>query len=295
MTTPANWIKTDPRGYIEQARRSNELSRSFRYATKLLKKWNRTWKSKTNFKDTEFKLKSFHIEVAIQHMIHDNPNLNILDCTEVFMKYIDTYLASPQFKDRAQTENTPTRYIDQYVSELTDDEKMIVKVAAGSGFILIQSLRSAGDEHKIIEWLTRLMSGEEFIQAYGYNIDSSAIQDRTFFAIDGNVRKKPGFTFGWLTKALPLQKGLTRGPSSRKIDFRVTKKPDGHYATYWKVRNTGAEAMAKGALRGEICKHSTLCTPETTQYKGTHYVTCYLVDEFAGKVLASDQITVKII
>ncbi|MCD6495604.1 hypothetical protein J7K60_06065 [Candidatus Bipolaricaulota bacterium] len=292
---PVDWIKTDPRGYIEQARRTNKLSGSFRRATKLLKKWKVAWRGKTNFKSTEFKLKSFHIEIAIQHLIHDNSKLSTLDATERFMADIDAYLAKPQFKDRAQTAGKPTRYIDQYVSDLDYDQKRVIRIAARSGVILIQQLRKADNEQDIEWWLNRFLSGEEFIQAYGHRLDSSAIHDDACFAIDGNVRNKPGFPFGWLTKSIPLRKGLTRGSSSRKIDFKVTKRPEGNYVTYWKVRNSGVQALKDDALRGEICKHSTLNTPETTRYKGDHYVSCYLVDESENRVVAYNSVTVKII
>ena len=54
------WIKTDPKGYREAAKQTNEKSLAFRLSTKLLKKWKRAWKSKKYFGTTEFKLKSFH-------------------------------------------------------------------------------------------------------------------------------------------------------------------------------------------------------------------------------------------
>ena len=58
--TSMKWIKTDPKGYREVAKQTNEKSLAFRLSTKLLKKWKRAWKNKKNFGTTKFKLKSFH-------------------------------------------------------------------------------------------------------------------------------------------------------------------------------------------------------------------------------------------
>jgi len=40
------WIKTDPKGYKEAAKQTNEKSLASRLSTKLLKKWKRAWKNK---------------------------------------------------------------------------------------------------------------------------------------------------------------------------------------------------------------------------------------------------------
>jgi hypothetical protein len=50
------------------------------------------------------------------------------------------------------------------------------------------------------------------------------------------------------------------------------------YEVYWKVRNHGAEAETKRALRGEITKDAGQRTKtESTLYAGQHYVECYVV------------------
>ena len=182
---PMNWIKTDPRGYAEQACRTNELCGSFRKATKLLKKWKVAWKGKSNFRETEFTLKSFHIEIAIQHLVRTDPGLSTLSATERFLANIDAYLAKPQFKDRAQTAGEPTRYIDQYVSDLDDEQRRMIRIAARSGVILIRRLREDKDEHQVEQWLHRLLSGEEFIEGYGFMVDPAATRDNSSFAVDG--------------------------------------------------------------------------------------------------------------
>jgi len=289
------WIKTDPKGYREIAKLTNEKSLAFRLSTKLLKKWKRAWKNKNNFGTTKFKLKSFHIELIVQQIVNQNSNIDILDTIEAILSNISYYLSEPHFKDRAQDDDKTIRYVDEYVKELSSYEKRMLIIAAKSGLKIIKEIRKIDDDGRIIELLYRFLSGEESIDAYGYKITDDTIRDKNKFKIDGNVRKKTGFHFGWLYDSIPLLKGLTRGIKSRKIDFKIRKQPEENFTVYWKVRNTGNEALKDNCLRGEINKDTTLRTPEVTAYKGDHFVTCYLVDEEYKIVFAMDTVKVRII
>jgi len=289
------WIKTDPKGYREAAKLTNEKSLAFRLSTKLLKKWKRSWKNKKNFGTTEFKLKSFHIELIVQQIVNQNSNIDILDTIEAILSNISYYLSEPHFKDRAQDDDKTIRYVDEYVKELSSYEKRMLIIAAKSGLKIIKEIKKIDDDGRIIELLYRFLSGEESIEAYGYKITDDTIRDKNKFKIDGNVRKKTGFPFGWLYDSIPLLKGLTRGTKSRRIDFKIRKQPEENFIVYWKVRNTGNEALKDNCLRGEINKDTTLRTPEVTAYKGDHFVTCYLVDEEYKIVFAMDTVKVRII
>ena len=50
------------------------------------------------------------------------------------------YLDVRQFQDRAQKENQPTRYIDQYITELSFDEKALILSASKSVLILLNQI-----------------------------------------------------------------------------------------------------------------------------------------------------------
>jgi hypothetical protein len=70
-----------------------------------------------------------------------------------------------------------------------------------------------------------------------------------------------------------------RVPKWRNLMFRLvdTNVPE-PFAVYWKVRNRGAEARAKGALRGQIyADQGRRRRSESTAYVGHHYVECYIV------------------
>jgi hypothetical protein len=60
---------------------------------------------------------------------------------------------------------------------------------------------------------------------------------------------------------------------------------------YWKVRNRGEEAIKRNKLRGEIIK-GTSRKVEETQFKGGHYVECYIIHN--GVCVARDRIDVPI-
>jgi hypothetical protein len=292
-----NWIKSDPKGYIELAKKTNEKSPIFRLSTKLLKKWKRTWTKKNNFKNIEFKLKSFHIEIMIQKIIEFNSNYDVVEVLKTLLSNMNYYLSKPHHVDRAQDEDTNLRYIDQYVNELSLEEKGMILIAANSGLQIINKIRriTCNDESRIIELLNRLISGEEFIESYGFKITDNTIKNKDIFKIDGYVREKTGFPHGWLTESIPLSKGITKGINERCIDFDIRRTPTEDGMQYWKVRNTGKEALEAECLRGEININTTLGTPEKTAYKGIHYVICYLVNSEDKTVYAIDKVAVKII
>lgn len=83
----------------------------------------------------------------------------------------------------------------------------------------------------------------------------------------------------------------TRGnfvEKGRKIRFSIKKNTvPTPYDLYWKVRNTGEEAMTSNAIRGQILRDDgSFSRTEDTLYRGRHYVECYVVKD--GVCVASD-------
>lgn len=75
-------------------------------------------------------------------------------------------------------------------------------------------------------------------------------------------------------------------PKGASLEFTPTFFPNGWEAgkIKWQITNTGAEAEARGQLRGDIEESNTALKNgkntgryETTQYAGTHYVQCFFV------------------
>lgn len=64
------------------------------------------------------------------------------------------------------------------------------------------------------------------------------------------------------------------------------------YDIYWKVRNVGDEAIRRNMIRGNIEKTNSKIKKESTNFKGPHYVECFLVKN--GVCVARDRIDVPI-
>lgn len=98
----------------------------------------------------------------------------------------------------------------------------------------------------------------------------------------GQIRRRNGF------RQFDLAANGNRVPKNRSLRFTATTNVSAPYELYWKVRNGGKEAADVQQLRGEITKDAgTNTKTETTLYKGTHYVECYVVKD--GKVVARDR------
>ena len=66
-----------------------------------------------------------------------------------------------------------------------------------------------------------------------------------------------------------------------------------NYGVYWKVRNRGQEAMRRDCIRGQIDRDKgQLKKVESTNFKGEHYVECYIV--YKNDCVAKDRISVPI-
>lgn len=64
------------------------------------------------------------------------------------------------------------------------------------------------------------------------------------------------------------------------------------YKIYWKVRNRGEIAERKDCIRGEIVETNKLLHQEHTEFKGNHYVECYIIKN--GICIARQRIDVPI-
>lgn len=74
----------------------------------------------------------------------------------------------------------------------------------------------------------------------------------------------------------------------KDIDNQITRKHD----IYWKVKNEVQVAKDRNCIRGQIEKYNTTKIHETTNFKGEHYVECYIVQN--DICVAMDRIDVPI-
>jgi hypothetical protein len=218
-------------------------------------------------------------------------------------------LTMPAVLDPGGTgDNFTDRYRDDWDYE--NFRKWIIYYASKAQSALDERDRAASIE------LWRALFGEDFhpdavVKASASDTYSARIprQGESFIheapfgfpvALDANVRvtvvgKCVGFAQGGLNRrnGFRTYKLSTMGgrvAKNRKLRFdAVVTNIAQPYQVYWKVRNGGTEAaQVVGGLRGEITKDTGQgFRTETTLYKGSHYVECYVVS--AGKVVASNR------
>lgn len=99
-----------------------------------------------------------------------------------------------------------------------------------------------------------------------------------------------GFRRNLLTNFLKKMKFI---PKDKQIQFFIEsidiQEP---YDIYWKVRNVGAVAYKRNQIRGQINKTNSNTHTETSNFKGRHFVECYIVKD--GICVARDRINVPI-
>jgi len=91
---------------------------------------------------------------------------------------------------------------------------------------------------------------------------------------------------GWRTYDLS-QRG-NRVDRNRKVTFAIkSSNVTEPYEVWWKVRNTGPEAIARNMIRGQIVRDGGgRSRTEPTSFRGNHYVEVYIVKD--GVVVAKD-------
>ena len=103
----------------------------------------------------------------------------------------------------------------------------------------------------------------------------------------GRVAKRRGF------RDFELSKYGNVVPVGASIKFRIQHNVPGPVDVYWKVRNTGDEAIRADCIRGQVVKdRGALARTEPTAYRGRHYVEIYIVKD--GVCVARDHHEVRV-
>src|SRR5690606_20493456 len=117
-----------------------------------------------------------------------------------------------------------------------------------------------------------------------YNIDI-----RYNLKIDCEV-KQNGYRDGRLREFLSNNIRLMPNKSLRFYIDRIDVPAP--YTIKWKVTNRGDQAIKRDCIRGQIIDLNSNEKTETTNFKGSHFVECYIVKDNA--VVARDLIDVPI-
>jgi len=146
---PIDWIRSDPRGYIRAASDLNESNNNFRHATKLLKGWRHACKMAYG---EDFRLKSFHFEQIVYRYFSDNPSCSTVEAIIDCLATLPSCLDEPQFADRADA----NRFIDEYVSELTQEQRQLILRLQADAFTIARQLPASSSEQDVIQRLAAM-------------------------------------------------------------------------------------------------------------------------------------------
>lgn len=99
--------------------------------------------------------------------------------------------------------------------------------------------------------------------------------------LTARVAKRNGF------REYELRKYGNVAPKNSTIKFKLAHNVPGTVEVYWKVRNTGEEAILANKIRGEVVlDRGSHSRSEPTAYRGHHYVEVYVVKD--GVCVAMD-------
>ncbi|MBP1223677.1 nucleotide-binding domain-containing protein [Flavobacterium sp. 1355] len=267
------WIKTDPIGYIEVAATLNQRNEDFRKSVKFIKGWKHKCKEKNN----EFKLKSFHLEQLITKDFILDINQDIFQSVFIFFTSLKKNIEKPNILDRADS----TKYIDQYLLELTENQRDLINEAIDGILIAFEDIDLNPNIETIVS--SGFYKRKSDSEAYLFDqIIPILIDDSLNLSIDGFVEKFDGFRK--FTAPLKLANGIVDNKNS--IQFKVVQNTTNADTLKWKVKNDNNSLQP----RGEITDNSTYRKIETTAYIGKHYVDCFAVKN--NKCIARDRVNV---
>lgn len=255
-----NWIKTDPLGYNEVARIINESNKDFRKAVKFVK----GWKNKCKELNSEFKLKSFHLEQLITRDYIKNNKLDIFDSVFKIFTELKENVQKPNIKDRADS----TKFIDSYVSDLTQSQLELISHAVDAVLIKFEAINESTKAEDIIRsgYYKRFGSAEKFL----FDQKIPVLTDESLtFKVDGFIEKYNGFR--QFHASLKGSSGVVDTKNS--IEFKVIENDTRCDLVKWKIRNDNSSQE----IRGEITDRKTAQNPEKTAYLGHHFAECYAI------------------
>jgi hypothetical protein len=251
------WINSDPRGYIKIAKQINDANNDFRKVAKFIK----AWKYSCEAKNSNFKLKSFHLEQIVTSQFRENSDWDIFDGIFHFFISLPERIEAPQIPDRAD----PSTFVDEYLNELTRGQKELI-VKARDGFLRkLEEFSPAQSVSSLLDavFYQRANHSEQYLFDFGIH---TFLDDIYAFQIMGEVQERKGFRKFILSKAGTIT-------IDRKIKFRPRGNAPKVDFFKWKVKNDDASPEP----RGEITDHNTRNDPENTKYKGSHFVECYAI------------------
>jgi len=252
-----SWINSDPRGYIKVATEVG-VNTDFRKTVKFVKRW----KNNLCDKDQNLKLKSFHLEQVVTKIFKQNPSIEIFDAIFAFFISLPAVVNTPnQIQDRANS----GKFIDDYLTKFTPDQKEKIRCARDSFLIKLENLIDSDFVDSLMATsFYKRSSSEKFI--FDDNIKTLA-EEKYNFKICGEVQTRSGGFREFILDKIGIIS------IDRRIKFLISGNSPDVDIFKWKVKNDSSSDQP----RGEITDHRTKNVIEETKYSGNHYVECYAI------------------
>lgn len=283
------WKTTKPLAEKEESKKTAEdTDNNFKYIANML----RAWKNKQGFK-----FGGLLIDTLSYNFLNDNEDYKNIDFDDYFemVQKLFKYLKN-QNKDQSywyalgsnqQVNNcddgkfvTKAKKAYNQIKDLTEESTSLNKELRkifGSKFPKKQTLSENSRAYSLYR------DTEQFIE------DLFPVDIRYNLTIDCKVTQD-GFLDKLLSTIIKHNSWLSR---NKQLNFFIDKTDiKGNYDIYWKVRNVGDEAERRDLIRGQIERTNNKRHHESTDFRGEHYVECYLVQN--GVCVARDRIEVPI-
>jgi hypothetical protein len=283
------WIRSDPKGYIEDARVLNNENPAFRRVSKFIRKWRSACKGKS----PNLPMKSFHLELIVADIFKEEDELTALAAVQRFFQRLEKYFVRPTFVDRAHD----SQYVDSYVGNMSPDERNDVHLHARCAEALLTRLITCSSDAEVYKVLEDVLAGHKM----------SYIPERkqhfSLLPLDDYSHKQELYEAGIHDQGAPYPctaslraKLYFRGPRDKKINMRFQRTittdtliPAWHwiqfeiktdapepYEVYWQVVNTGEHAATNNDLRGKVFKGRKVQL-EHTMYTGKHWIEAFII------------------
>lgn len=286
------WKTTKPLAEIEESKKTSEdTNNNFKYTANML----RAWKNKQGFKFGGLLIDTLTYNFINEKTEYRNIGFDsYLEMTKELFSYLkdlnkeQSYwfaLGSNQEVYNCENGKFITKATKAYdkIKDLTEESSDLNKKLREVFGTQFPKKENVSESAKAFSSFNACRNTEEFIE------DLVPVDIRYSLNIDCTVSQN-----GWRDKLLSLiisnHDWLSR---DKRLDFFIDKTDiNGTYDIYWKVRNVGEEAVKRDMIRGQIVKTNSKNHYERTDFRGEHYVECYLVQN--GVCVARNKIKVPI-
>ncbi|AUN03597.1 nucleotidyltransferase [Clostridium botulinum] len=292
-----SWKYTDPLPEIDESKKTAEdTDDNFKYIANML----RAWKNKHGFKFGGLLIDTITYKFLNERTDYKKIGFNsYLEMTKALFEYIKG-LNKKQAYWFALGSNQEVYNCDngKFITKAEKAYKKIKDLREGSSNVNkklrevfgSQFPKKQSTENKIITASyseRRYMDTEQFIE------DLFPVDIRYNLKIDCRVTQN-GFRPTLLRLILKSHKYLG---VKKHLEFYIDEIDDRlvfaePYDIYWKVKNEGEIAIQKDCIRGQIKKTNNPTKIESSDFKGKHYVECYIIKD--GVCVAKGHLNVPI-